>query len=467
MTWKEVSDRSLWHLYSAIQHGADGGQPLFYTTAWIWAKVFGTGVLTLRLYSSVAMCAALLVTWRTVRRFYGLWATAFGVLTIWGTSGVLLDQNSEARFYGLFMLAVAVTVDVYARLAVQPVPTNRLLVLALLSQAALVLTHVLGLIYSAWILLALVLFDAAQRRVRTKVYLIYAAGWLALLVWIPAVRASMAAGKPHGWIPLPHLGTVLLSYSFDDYAEWVALLQRHSNDLISRVAEYAAQLAILCPLAIVSLVAIRRFLKPRTPGSRLDNPLLLVAFALLAMPITLYLISHLLTPVFLPRYVLPSGIGVAIVLTIFADWLGSDRKPRSRWAALLWISTTVLLLASPVGSALVLRPPQVNPRYLDVQRLDSLIPPGVALVAGWQNDFAILMRFSRAPQDRFYLLDWPTALVGSQRISSRLPLDAGLSRCRVLRPKHPGPRCIFLFPSRFLRAGSALFRSAYGRAKLV
>jgi hypothetical protein len=48
-TWREVSDRSLWHLCYAIQHGADGGMPLFYTTAWLWAKAFGTGVLTLRL----------------------------------------------------------------------------------------------------------------------------------------------------------------------------------------------------------------------------------------------------------------------------------------------------------------------------------------------------------------------------------------------------------------------------------
>src|SRR5258708_21841622 len=59
-TWKEVSDRSIWHLYYAIQHGADGGQPLFYTTAWLWAKAFGTGVMTLRLYSIIAVCAALL-----------------------------------------------------------------------------------------------------------------------------------------------------------------------------------------------------------------------------------------------------------------------------------------------------------------------------------------------------------------------------------------------------------------------
>ncbi len=171
-TWKEVSDRSLWHLYYAIQHGADGGQPLFYTTAWLWAKAFGTGVLTLRLYSCVAMCGALLVTWRTIRRFYGLWATAFGVLAIWGTSGVLLEQNVEARFYGLYMLAVAISVDVYTRLVARPVPTRSLLVLTFLSQAALVLTHVLGLIYSGLILLALILFDAAKGRLRFKVYLV-------------------------------------------------------------------------------------------------------------------------------------------------------------------------------------------------------------------------------------------------------------------------------------------------------
>ncbi len=194
-TWKEVSDRSLWHLYYAIQHGADGGQPLFYTTAWLWAKAFGTGVLTLRLYSSVAMCAALLVTWRTIRRFYGLWATAFGVLVFWGTSGVLLEQNVEARFYGLYMLVVAVTVDLYTRLVARPVPTRVLLVLAFLSQAALVLTHVLGLIYSGLILLALMLFDAAKGRLRWKLYLVYAAGWLTLLVWIPAIRCVHGGGQ--------------------------------------------------------------------------------------------------------------------------------------------------------------------------------------------------------------------------------------------------------------------------------
>src|ERR1700733_1983663 len=193
-TWTELSDPSLWHLYHAVQHGADGGMPLFYTTAWLWAKAFGTGVLTLRLYSCITMCGALLVTWSTIRRFYSMWATAFGVLAFWGTSGLLLNQNVEARFYGLFILTVAIAVNVYARLIEQPAPKLRLLIMSLLSQAALVLTHVLGIIYGGLILLALILSDASRRRVRPRVYLSYAAGWLALLVWVPAIRTSMAAG---------------------------------------------------------------------------------------------------------------------------------------------------------------------------------------------------------------------------------------------------------------------------------
>jgi hypothetical protein len=171
-TWKEASDPSLWHLYYAIQHGADGGQPLFYTTAWLWVRAVGSGVLALRLYSSVAMCAALLITWKTIRQFYGMWATAFGVLFVWGTSGVLLDQNVEARFYGLYMLVVAIAVNLYTRLVVRTVPSRALLVLAFVSQTALVLTHVLGLVYSGLILLALIFFDAAKGRLRFKLYLV-------------------------------------------------------------------------------------------------------------------------------------------------------------------------------------------------------------------------------------------------------------------------------------------------------
>jgi hypothetical protein len=413
-TWKEVSDPSLWHLYYAIQHGADGGQPFFYTTAWLWAKVFGTGVLTLRLYSCIAMCGALLVTWRTIRRFYGVWATAFGVLTIWGTSGVLLEQNVEARFYGLYMLAVAITVDVYTRLLARPVPTRLLLVLTLLSQAALVLTHVLGLIYSGLILLALILFDAANGRVRFKVYLFFAAGWLALLVWVPAIRASMAAGRPRGWIEMPTVINLLTGYLFDNSLQWLRFFKRHSDELLFLIVHRIAEVVFFGPLAAVFLLGLRRILRSgRQAISDPRSALLLVAYLLLSAPVVLFVLSHLMAPVFVPRYYLPSGIGMAIVLAASANALGADRRISRLAPRLMWTAVVLFLMISPVLSLMALGPINKSWDYLDVQRLEQAVPPNVAVVAGWQEDFVKLMRLSHNPRAHYYfLLDWPAALAG-------------------------------------------------------
>ena len=62
--------------------------------------------------------------------------------------------------------------------------------LVFLSQAALVLTHVLGLVYSSFILLALILFDAAKGHLRYKLYLVYGpVGW-------PSWFGSRQSGHP-------------------------------------------------------------------------------------------------------------------------------------------------------------------------------------------------------------------------------------------------------------------------------
>ena len=409
-TWKEVSDPSLWHLYYAIQHGADGGMPVFYTTAWLWAKAFGTGVLTLRLYSCVTMCGALLVTWRTLRRFYGMWATAFGVLAFWGTSGLLLNQNVEARFYGLFILTVAIAVNVYARLVEQPAPNLRLLVMSLLSQAALVLTHVLGIIYGGLILLALIVSDTARHRIRPQVYFSYAAGWLALAVWVPAIRASMAAGKPRIWIMMPAFKTLVASYLFEAFDQWFGLLQRHSHEATFQMVRHAAEWIILIPLTFILLLGLRRLVRTRQQaGSAARSAFLLAGYFLFSTPVVLFVVSHLISPVFVSRYLLPCGVGVAIILADFADSLGAGSHASSR---LIWGSIVLLLVICPVVTTLALPPLDTRGQYLDVQRLDRVVPPNTAVVAGWQEDFSKLMRFSNDPARYYFLLDWPAAVVG-------------------------------------------------------
>jgi hypothetical protein len=410
-TWRELRDPSLWHLYYAVQHGADGGMPLFYTTAWLWAKAFGTAVLTLRMYSCVAMCAALVVTWRTLRRFYGIWATAFGVFTFWGTSGLVLDENAEARFYGLFLLTVALALDVSTRLIAPTPPKLRLLVLFLLSQSALVLSHVLGILYGALILLGLILSDAASRRFRPRLYLFPAAGWLALLVWLPSIRASMAVGKPHGWIGKPQLQYLFPAYLFAPFQQWFLLLERHFGDTRWKLVHHVIELAMLIALAVILLPGLRKLLpSERRGGPDPRSALLLTGYMLLSAPLILFVLSYLVTPVFLGRYMLPSGIGLAIVLADFADARGSDSPARSRLA---WAGVASLLAILPVLSSLVMPPLPSSWQFLDVQRLDRTVPANIPVVADWADDFAKLKRYPHSPHSRYYfLLDWPAALAG-------------------------------------------------------
>jgi hypothetical protein len=408
-TWRELSDPSLWHLYYAVQHGADGGMPLFYTTAWLWAKAFGAGVLSLRMYSCVAMCAALVVTWRTLRRFYGTWATAFGVLSFWGTSGLVLDENAEARFYGLFLLTVALALNLYTRLNVEPAPKLRLLVLSLLSQATLVLSHVLGIIYGGLMLLGLLLSDAVRRRFRPRVYLFHAAGWLALLVWLPSIQASMAVGKPHGWIGKPELKYLFPAYLFAPFEQWFLLLERHVGDARWKMVHHAAEFSMLVALAVILLLGLRKLLKQRgSPDAQ--GALLLVGYLLLSTPVILFVLSYLITPVFVARYMLPSGIGLAIVLADFADARGADRPASSR---LVWAGAAMFLAILPMLSSLAMPPLPSSWQYLDVQRLEHSVPANLAVVTDWGGDFAKVMRYSASPQDHYYfLLDWPAALAG-------------------------------------------------------
>jgi hypothetical protein len=409
-TWKEVSDPSLWHLLTSIQRGADGGQPLFYITAWFWAKAFGVSDLSLRLYSSLGVAGALLVTWFSIRRFYGLWATALGVLTVWGSSEILLDQNAEARFYGLYLLIVSIAVALYLRLAAESAPKWKLLSWNLLFQAALVLTHVLGIIYGAMILAALVIFDWMQGRFRIKVYLTYIAGWLALLVWIPAVRASMAAGQPHGWIPLPTLYNLYDAYTFWAFLSWLLLIQRHAPGFVLQLCRRGTLLVFLLPLIAGPLLTLRSGFRAKE-----ERALLLVGVALLCVPIGLYVLSHRVTPVLMPRYVLPSAIGTAIVLAASANWIAGTIPVVLR-AAFRWVAFAIVsaMACCPVASALIRGPWSSSRLFLDVPALQTSAPAGMPLVVGWQPDFFKLMRYSQPEEQSnyFYLLDWPSALVG-------------------------------------------------------
>ena len=386
--------------------------PLFYITGWLWCHVFGDHDLTLRLYSCACFCIALVVLWATLRRYYGVLPTALGVLGTWCTSGLLLSQNAEMRFYGLYVLTTCIVLAANLRLAEETRPGRGWLTLAFFSQVALVLSHVLGITYGALILAGLLIVDRKRgRSLRWKVYLVQAAAWLSLLLWLPAIRASMAAGVPHGWLERPEFAPLVFYYEFGMLQQWMLLLTYWTGRIVVFRALYILCMVLLLKVLLGVLRKKRDSgLEQRSASAENRRTLVVFAVCLLLQPLLLFLVSRLITPILANRYTLPSLIGAAILLATYA----ADRdKPNPRWTMRsIQVTAILLLLITPLVSARVLNPFYRNSTPdLEIADLRGVPDADGPVVVSWVFDFLPLMRYSNPADKRWaFLLDWPYTL---------------------------------------------------------
>ena len=388
-TWVEIHSPSLAHLMRAAEHLGGAGMPLFYLTAWPWSRLFGITELSLRLYSSAGVCAAFLVIFFMLRRRFTARAaflgTAFGLFA----SLIVIDQNVEARGYGLYLLLAAIAVAQALRIADTPRPRPGDLFLLALTQAGLVLGHVLAIVYAGLLLLALVLGDRAQHRFRPGVYLACVVGWLALIPWIPAILASMALGKPHTWIAMPDFADLVIGLSGWLFGGiYFPLLRHHPMGIVAGWA-----LAMLCVILLVSGCVARI----RWADSASEWSAELVGLILLLAPIALFVLSHLASPVYVGRYFIPSAIGIAILA---AAWAQNSHLASGKGGVIL----AIVFLLLPIASAEL-----AQPAHLEVAHIDRLAA-GRPIVCDWLDDFLVVSRYSATPPE--YPMDWQTALAG-------------------------------------------------------
>jgi uncharacterized membrane protein len=69
-TYLLVGDHSFRHMMIAFGDKFTNVPPLYFVLGWLWARAFGVTELSLRLFSSLGMCVAFVVTWITLRRNY-------------------------------------------------------------------------------------------------------------------------------------------------------------------------------------------------------------------------------------------------------------------------------------------------------------------------------------------------------------------------------------------------------------
>jgi hypothetical protein len=384
-TFVEFTDRSFVHLLRSAPRLGGAGMPLFYLTGWPWTHLFGSSPLALRMYSCLAMGAAFVILYRALRQRWQPAAAFLGIAFAMFSNSILLDQNAEARSYGLYLLLAALAIACWLRVADDLQPSPHILLLLALSQAGLALAHILGLAFCGILLAALVVSDWLQfRRLRVRVYAAFLAGWFALLLWLPGIRSAMAAGKPHGWIPVP------------DYADLTAALVNHAFAGFFMHRQTAGG---VCFLAVATSIIALFVNRAASLHSRANRPATLLGFALALSPVAFFVVSRVASPIFVPRYMLPAAFGFALLL---AGWLDSKRMS----SALIGGLTTLALLL-PLATALFW-----HADFLDVATAEDFAH-GQPLIADWGKDFLVTQHYARDPASIFYPMDWPTALQGA------------------------------------------------------
>ncbi len=380
-SWAELGDPSLRHLLHAVVRMDGAEMPLYYLIGWPWARLFGRSDLSLRLFSCAGMCGALLVTIAALRRRVGARTAFLGAGFGLFASLLVVEENCEARNYGLYLLLAALALALVLKVAETVRPNARTLVLLAVTQGGIALGHPLGMIYGSLMLAGIIAADVWQRRLRARVYLCCMAGWLALIPWVPALQALMAIGRPHGWNPMPGVADLLIGCSLWLFGGLYWQIVPHSAILVLLVCWLVAMLCIVLLVA----AGIRRMRR-----DAMRRPMVLIGLALVAAPPVFVVISHLVTPIFVPRYLVPSALGVALLAAVAVE---GTRLARGRTGVVL--SCAVLLL--PIGAALLARPPR-----LDVTRVEW-IAAGQTVVCDSEKDFVVMTRYSpgsaRYPMD--------------------------------------------------------------------
>ena len=396
-TYLLVRDHSFRHMMIAFGDKFTNVPPLYFVLGWLWARAFGVTELSLRLFTSLGMSVACVVTWITLRRNYRFWPTVVGTLGAFCLTDLVLAQNAEARMYGLFLAVCSLGVlefDVINRR--QHCSTSVLLVNAVI-HAAIVQTHLFGILYSGAILSAFVIRDRSFHVFRPRVYLSVVLAWLSLIPYVPTFLNQTDAGNPRTWIPVPSL-----------------------NDLILMLVPSACPFLSLVIILVLAISAVRfvfsavtsrhEQLAPEQPSST-EVSLRILAFSFLAVPLCIWIVSRTLKPLFVFRYMIPATLAWAILLAYLASRIierGKSQLPetwrRKLSPVVLW-AFALILLVQPLTYAMSLRDepfPGINDAKYGYRDLP--------IVTSHCGDFIKRFHYSPERSRYFFVMDWEAAL---------------------------------------------------------
>jgi hypothetical protein len=308
LTFYGVAHNSFRAFLGSYVTGVNATPPLYFLATWAASLAIPPSALSLRIYSSLASGAAVFIIWIILRRHAGFFASSAATLTACLTANLFLSHNSEARFYGLYFALIAWETYNYDRIYASDSPSSGRLFRNSISHGLAVSCHYVAGFYSLAVLASLLIADRSLRVWRPKVYLSVVAGCLPLLLYARFIWLQRYATA---WLGPPGPGAAFNPVDLGLHAYFV-----------------------LCALAgLVAVALLRRkhwssSLSGAASGNRAENNmplhLVILAFAFLAVPYGLLLVSWAGLPLLLDRYELPSLIGVALLFGFVCSGLSRD-----------------------------------------------------------------------------------------------------------------------------------------------
>jgi len=412
-----LADPSFSHMLGAFHDKLNNTPPLYFLLGWLWAKVFGSTELSLRLFSSLGMCIACAITWITLRRTYNFWSTSIGVLSVFCTSNLILSQNAEARMYGLFLVLCALGLFQYDSINRSSKFTWEVLFSNTCIHAAIVNTHLFGLFYSAAIAFSLIVRDKYFKVFRPKVYLSILLSWLSLILYIPSFINQADAGNPRTWIPIPTLKDLVDVLSFSE-------LSYQKVNILS-FTKFTLLLVIVLILSWYFLTDKNNDVHPTQIANQnyqvinAEKSILLFAYSFIAIPILIWIISVTVKPVFLDRYLIPSVLSWSIFIahlsslvffnSIFCKAplakLGISSLFRGKRRTVFLLGLIAILLVQPITYAISKQTqqfPGLNDNKYGYRELPIVVP--------FSHDFLERFHYSSERNRYFFILDWQVDL---------------------------------------------------------
>jgi len=417
-----LADPSFSHMWGSFQDKINNTPSVYFVLGWLWVQLFSASELSLRLFSSIGFVASLWITWFALRRYFSVVATAIGVLLPYCASTLVLYQNSEARMYGLYLTVCALGLLLYDRINQTENPGRFLWIANATIHAAFIHTHLHGIFFSGALLVAFLVNDYYHNRFRISVYLSIFLGWLTFLLYLPTFLVQADAGYPRTWLYLPSWRDLASTLTLFEYGsrQWLTPLPFNAKawvKLAGVVVAVGVSLWLLIPQLRRKSAAI-----PSRTGVRREKSgvvsLLFLAYAYLAVIPAVWLISYLIKPVFMDRYLMPVLFSWTIILPFLVE--NSIAVLRNSVAQKAnGLDQFVVVKAGPVFITLLIAFLLYRPIAYAKNRYTELMPgwadsqceyTNLPIVFNYSNDF-LKRLYYRTDRDRYFFVQhWPSAV---------------------------------------------------------